>query len=114
MSDMHQPMSIERICRELHTLHGEVIRNWGRIEITQDGQPQKIDDDACVLISRAELRALERALELFCESPAGKKICEELEGIAKRSTYRAGSAMSFAFIDPTAGDGGGDGAQPSL
>jgi hypothetical protein len=92
MSELHQSMSIERVCRELPALHGQVIRNWGRIEVrANDGTA----DDACVLISRAELECLERALELFCESPGGKEICKELEGIANRSTYRAGNAIAL-------------------
>lgn len=95
MSDMHESMSIERICRDLGTLHGQVVRNWGRIEITAgDGT-----DGACVLMSRAELECLERALEIFCESPAGKEICKELEGIANRSTHRAASAMAVMSGD---------------
>jgi hypothetical protein len=84
MSEMHQSMNIDRICRDLHNLHGHVIRNWGRIEITRDGE-----SGSCVLMSRAELDCLERALEIFCESPAGQAICKELETIANRSTPRA-------------------------
>ena len=92
-------------------MHGQVIRNWGRIEITADGkQRDGSNDDACVLISRAELQCLERALELFCESPDGKTFCKELELIAKRSTFRATSAMTVGFVDPVA-EGG---ARPSL
>lgn len=95
MSDMHQTMSIERLCRELPNLHDLVIRNWGRIQITT-GTGSGEDNEMCVLISRAELECLERALELFCESPQGKEICKELEGIANRSTSRAlGSAAAM-------------------
>ncbi len=92
MSDMHQSMSIERLCRELPKLHGQVIRNWGRIQIKADNGN---DSDACVLISRAELECLERALELFCESPQGKEICEEIGRVANDCTPRAlGSAAA--------------------
>jgi hypothetical protein len=97
MSEMHQRMSIEQVSRELNKLHGEVIGNWGRIEIpgsASDGS------DACVLISRAELECLERALEIFCETPAGQDICKELEGIANRSMSRSSSnAATFALND---------------
>lgn len=103
MSDMHQSMSIERLCRELPKLHGQVIRNWGRIQITAgNGNSNGNDGDACVLMSRAELECLERALELFCESPQGKEICEEIgrvAGVANRSMPRAlGSAASAAAV----------------
>jgi hypothetical protein len=99
-SEIHQSMSVERFCRDLPKLHGDVIRNWGRIHITagepQDGQ----EKDECVLISRAELECLERALEIFCESPAGQAICKELEGIASRSTHRATHGeMAVAMAD---------------
>ena len=92
---MHQTISIERAGRDLHTLHGQVIRNWGRIEITaKDGS-----GDACVLISRAELECLERALEIFCESPGGQTICKELEAIASRTTPRGATATVAAVMD---------------
>ncbi len=101
-------MDVERFCREFSRLHGPVIRNWGRIEITGDRK-----EDACVLLSRAELECMERALEIFCESPAGKDICKELELIASQSTIRAGSvgsAIEMAFDQPV----GEDGNRPSL
>jgi hypothetical protein len=99
MSEMHQSVSIERMCRDLGNLHSQVIRNWGRIEITaSDGT-----NEACVLISRAELECLERALEIFCESPGGKEICKELEGIASRAAHRLDNpaAMTDGSSTPT-------------
>ena len=60
-------------------LHERVARQWGRIEITRDGSP-----DACVLVSKAELQSLERALEILCETPGGKTICDELKVLADK------------------------------
>jgi hypothetical protein len=84
MPDMHQSMSLERVCRDFHLLYGQITGTWGRIEVTVDGEK-----DACVLMSKAELEALERALEILCELPGGQTICKELEDIAARSTDRA-------------------------
>src|SRR4051794_29609196 len=85
--DNHQTLGLERVKRDLHKLHGEVIRNWGRIEITRDGDRE--DDRACVLLSKAELMQLERALEIFCEMPGGRAVCDEISRIAAESTSRA-------------------------
>jgi len=110
MSELHQSMSIERICRDLSALHAQVIRNWGRIEITaNDGS-----NDACVLISRSELECLERALELFCESPDGKEFCKELEDIAKQSTHRAESAMALISGDDASSSSFDAGDRPAM
>lgn len=106
MPDMHQSMTIERVCRELHLLHGQVTSTWGRIEITLDGEK-----DACVLMSRAELDCLEQALEILCKLPGGQSICKELEDIAERSTHRAPSAMAAAMSGDATDTSG---SQPSL
>jgi PHD/YefM family antitoxin component YafN of YafNO toxin-antitoxin module len=45
----------------LTELHEQVTRRRRRIEITHDG-------DSCVLISKVELAALERALEILSET----------------------------------------------
>ena len=91
----HQTVAIDRVKRDLHKYHEHVIRNWGRIVITRDG----IGDAACVLISKAELDHLERALEIYCESPGGKAMCEEIDVIAMQSTARVDRAPA-ALTDP--------------
>lgn len=85
MSDAHQTLDIHRARRDLDILHDRVARNWGRIEITRDGSP------ACVLVSKAELQSIERALEILCDSPGGKQICEELRVLADKcvQSFRA-------------------------
>ncbi|MBC8107024.1 MAG: hypothetical protein H7Z14_10580 [Anaerolineae bacterium] len=107
MSDMHQSMNLERFCKEFNSLHGQVIRNWGRIEITsEDGK------EACILMSRAELEALERALEIFCSSPAGESICKELQIVARQTTTIAhGHALAAAMAGDSISAGND---QPSL
>lgn len=92
-------MNVERFCRDLHLLHDQVVRNWGRIEIT-GGESEK---DTCVLISRAELDCLERALEILCELPGGESFCKELTDIANRSTWRAPQVMAATMNDTSAG-----------
>jgi hypothetical protein len=78
MSDSHQTLDLERVRRELHLLHDRIARSWGRIEITSsDGSL-----DNCVLISKAELETMERALEILCELPGGKQICEGITRVA--------------------------------
>jgi hypothetical protein len=98
MSDAHQSLDIERVRRDLHVLVQHVVRNWGRIEVSasDDGDGK----DGCVLISKAELAAMERALEILCELPGGRAICEELTQVARLSTPLSLGAIAAA-------DGGG-------
>ncbi len=77
MGESHQTLDIDRVCRDFHTLHQNVTRAWGRIEITRDG------GEPCVLLSKAELESIERALEILNEMPAGKQVNEEIARIAR-------------------------------
>ena len=54
-------------------LHVRVSNGHGRIEITRDGC-----DDVCILISKAELESLERALEILSQTPDFRTMCESL------------------------------------
>ena len=45
----------------------------GRVEVTRRGC-----EDVCVLISKSELEALERALEILCESQEYKAMCDNI------------------------------------
>lgn len=58
-------------------LHGKVAKGHGRIEITADGC-----DDVCILISKAELEALERALEILSETADYRTMCESVSQVA--------------------------------
>jgi prevent-host-death family protein len=51
--------------RSLADVHERVVKGTGRIELTRDGC-----DDAVVVISKAELDALERALEILADTDA--------------------------------------------
>jgi hypothetical protein len=91
-SDHHQTLSVERVRRDLHSLHDLVCRNWGRVEILNE---ESNADSGCVLISKAELLHLENALEIFCQSPGGRAICDELTRIARESTGWQRSPTNF-------------------
>jgi len=91
-------MSLERVCREFHLLYPQITGTWGRVVVTVDG-----GKDACVLISKAELDALERALEILCELPGGQSICKELTDIAARSTDRAIAVAAMGNESMSAG-----------
>lgn len=67
--------------------HANVARGHGRIEITRDGC-----DDVCVLISKAELDALERALEIFSQTPDFRSMCDHLASLASRLQADPGKA----------------------
>ena len=54
-------------------LHEAVGCGHGRIEITRRGCA-----DVCVLISKAELEALERAMEILAESAEFKAMCDNI------------------------------------
>jgi PHD/YefM family antitoxin component YafN of YafNO toxin-antitoxin module len=62
-ADCFQTLDVTRFRRALANLHTTVGCSKGRIEVTRKGC-----DDVCVLISKAELESLERALEIFAQS----------------------------------------------
>ena len=51
------------IASNIQQLHEHVTRTLGRVEITRAGS-----DDRCVLMSKRELEALERALEILSDT----------------------------------------------
>jgi PHD/YefM family antitoxin component YafN of YafNO toxin-antitoxin module len=69
----------------LDDLHQRVSTGYGRIEITRTGC-----DDACVLISKAELETLEKAIELLSQSDHYKAMCAQLGHIASECMNSAG------------------------
>jgi PHD/YefM family antitoxin component YafN of YafNO toxin-antitoxin module len=58
-------------------LHGRVSIGHGRVLITRDDC-----DDACVLISKAELEALEHALDVLARSDDYRAMCATLSHVA--------------------------------
>jgi hypothetical protein len=109
MTDAHQTLDIHRAQRDLELLHERVAAAWGRIEITRDG------GDSCVLLSKAELQTIERALEILCELPGGRKVCDEITRVAQecvesfRHTPRGEPKTPGALLSGD-GDGAGTGA----
>ncbi len=68
---------VGHVGRSLEKLHAEVVEFKGRIEVTRDGC-----DDCCVLISKAELESLERALAILSDSDGVKAMCGQLAQLA--------------------------------
>ena len=73
------------VSNALKALHERVTRSNGRVEITRDGC-----DDCCVLISKAELEGLERALEILADTEQvramGEKVAQ-LAAVVSQSDY---------------------------
>jgi len=61
----------------LQKLHEQVVRTTARVEITRDGC-----DDCCVLISKAELASLERALEILADTEQVRAMSEKVAQLA--------------------------------
>ena len=73
-------LSIVQFLRAADDLHTRVARGHGRIEITRDGC-----EEVCVLISKAELESLERALEILAETTEFRAMCQRLASVAAAS-----------------------------
>jgi hypothetical protein len=109
MSEAHQTLDLEHVRRDLDLLHERICRSWGRIEITSsaDGTGHR-----CVLLSKDELEMMERALEILCEMPGGKQICEGLTRVASVSARHFADQYEVPrvrFLN-TDGDSAGSGA----
>jgi len=63
--------------QSLPDLHQRVSTGYGRVEITRADC-----NDACVLISKAELETLEMAIELLSQSEHYQAMCAQLNNIA--------------------------------
>jgi len=78
MSDKpFQSLDVARLRRVLAKAHEQVSCHHGRIELTRAGC-----DDVCVILSKAELESLERALEIFSETMEYRAMCENLQRLA--------------------------------
>ena len=71
-----QTLDVTRFRRALASLHEQVACSHGRVEVKRKGC-----DDVCVMISKAELEALERALEILAECSEYKAMCETLTSV---------------------------------
>ena len=72
MSDeTFQTLDAKSISRELVNLYQLVARNKGRVEIDSP-------DGGCVIISKAELESLEKALAVLADGDGVKQVCDSL------------------------------------
>lgn len=76
-ADCFQTLDVARFHDVLHRIHEAVGSGRGRVEVTRPGC-----DEVCVLISKSELEALERALEILTECAEYKSMCDEVAQIA--------------------------------
>jgi PHD/YefM family antitoxin component YafN of YafNO toxin-antitoxin module len=69
-------LSLAQFLGIVDDLHTRVANGHGRVEITRDDC-----DDVCILISKAELESLERALEILSETPDFQRMCESVMSV---------------------------------
>ena len=79
MSDQshRRTYDLTTVAQSLQQLHEFVAAHNARIEITRPGSDQR-----CVLLSKAELDALERALEIFSDTDDVRDICHKIAQLA--------------------------------
>ena len=76
-SECFQSYDVARFHEVVSRIHETVGARRGRVELTREGC-----DDVCVLISKSELEALERALEILTECTDYKSMCDEVAQVA--------------------------------
>lgn len=81
-----QSLDLTQAKNELHQLHECVVRHHRRIEITAGAH------GASVLISKAELDSLERALEILSETEDVRTLCQKLSALAGMATADSAAA----------------------
>lgn len=72
-----QTLDIDALRAVMAKVHEQVSEHHGRIELTRSGC-----DGACVILSKAELQSLERALEILSETAEYRAMCENLSRLA--------------------------------
>lgn len=76
-AERFESYDIGYVSNALRQLHEQVTRRNARVEITRDGC-----DDCCVLISKAELEGLERALEILADTEQVKAMSNKVAQLA--------------------------------
>lgn len=76
----YQAYDVSIVAPALEQLHAHVTRTAGRVEIARAGT-----DDRVVLISKRELDALERALEILSNTDGAKAISEKIAQLAAQT-----------------------------
>jgi hypothetical protein len=72
-------LSLSQFLKGIENHHQRVSIGHGRIEITREDC-----DDVCILISKAELEALERAIEILAQSEDYQSMCAVLTDVANQ------------------------------
>ena len=94
-----QKLDLTRVARAMARVHEQVAQHDGRVEITREDC-----DDVCVLISRAELESLERAMEILANTDDFRAMCEQVNEIAASSWHgfatRADGAKDQETLNP--------------
>ena len=86
MSVRHfESYDVAHVSRSLEEFHADVVRFKGRIEITRQGC-----DDCCVLISKAELESLERALAILSDTDGVRAMAGHIAQLAAVCEVPAG------------------------
>jgi hypothetical protein len=70
-------LSLSQYCKSLEDLHQRVAAGHGRVEVKHDDSHH-----TCVLISKAELESLERALEILSGTGDFRTMCDKLMSLA--------------------------------
>ncbi|HEY8746999.1 MAG TPA: hypothetical protein VIM11_03420 [Tepidisphaeraceae bacterium] len=70
-------LSLSQFLQAIEDLHQRVSIGKGRIEITRDDC-----EDVCILISKAELEALEHAIEILTRNDDYRAMCSTLSELA--------------------------------
>jgi hypothetical protein len=86
-SECFQNLDVTRFRRALADLHELVGCGCGRVEVTRRGC-----EDVCVLISKAELDSLERALQIFAESAEFERMSKQIAEIVAATGGEGGAA----------------------
>ena len=94
-----QNLDITQFRRTLNKLHETVGCCRGRVEVKRRGC-----DEVCVLISKAELEALEKALEIFCASAEYQSMCDMVTHLVAAVSSAAAKAGG-GCDDGSGGDG---------
>jgi PHD/YefM family antitoxin component YafN of YafNO toxin-antitoxin module len=89
-----QSVDLTAASAALESLFEQVLRKTGRVEITRgDGS-----EDTCVLISLAELRSLEDALEMLSSTDSCREMRQELLRIANELSPHARPAVAASGV----------------
>lgn len=85
----HPTLDVTRFRRALASIHEQVAGGHGRVEVKRKGC-----DDVCVMISKAELEAMERALEILAGCSEYKSMCDALSKLVSDCDGNCGQSQA--------------------